>query len=186
MRYATALADARREFDEWDAGAKTIAFQVDHTVYVHVNKPRRLRCGCGKRAVRAGRCETCRTAERSEQKPPCKCGRPYFAAGQCRPCYFRAYNTTRVRKRVRKSLRQQTAKRLLSVLPLMACNPAPDARPDRCQQVSRVVVTLDKLVLIVGESTHARATVYDLAGDTIPGCRVVWSSSDTTVAKVLP
>ncbi len=55
-------------------------------------------CACG-RNREAGHtlCSKCRVALRGRLRAPCVCGGPYFAADVCRPCYFRAYNKTRVR-----------------------------------------------------------------------------------------
>ena len=47
---------------------------------------------------------------------------------------------------------------------------------DPCSAPARVVVTLDKKVLSVGEHTQARVLVYDSAGHPVQGCKVVWSA----------
>lgn len=47
---------------------------------------------------------------------------------------------------------------------------------DPCSAPARVVVTLDKKVLSVGEHTQARVLVYDSAGHLVQGCKVVWSA----------
>jgi hypothetical protein len=47
---------------------------------------------------------------------------------------------------------------------------------DPCLVPAKVVVTLDKKVLSVGEHTQARVLVYDSAGHLVQGCKVVWSA----------
>ena len=47
---------------------------------------------------------------------------------------------------------------------------------DPCLVPARVVVTLDKKLLSIGEHTQARALVYDSAGRLVKGCKVVWSA----------
>jgi hypothetical protein len=47
---------------------------------------------------------------------------------------------------------------------------------DPCSAPAKVVVTLDKKVLKVGEHTQARVLVYDSAGHLVQGCKVVWSA----------
>lgn len=47
---------------------------------------------------------------------------------------------------------------------------------DPCSAPAKVVVTLDKKVLTVGEHTQARVLVYDSAGHLVQGCKVVWSA----------
>ena len=49
-------------------------------------------------------------------------------------------------------------------------------RTDPCSAPAKVVVTLDKKVLSVGEHTQARVLVYDSAGHLVHGCKVVWSA----------
>lgn len=44
-----------------------------------------------------------------------------------------------------------------------------------CDHPARVVVTVEKSELVVGETTHAHATVYDSASRILTGCKVVWS-----------
>lgn len=45
---------------------------------------------------------------------------------------------------------------------------------DPCSAPAKVVVTLDKKALKVGEHTQARVLVYDSAGHLVQGCKVVW------------
>lgn len=47
---------------------------------------------------------------------------------------------------------------------------------DPCLLPAKVVVTLDKKSLSVGENTQARVLVYDSVGHLIQGCKVVWSA----------
>ncbi len=47
---------------------------------------------------------------------------------------------------------------------------------DPCSAPAKVVVTLDKKLLSVGEHTQARVLVYDSAGRLVQGCKVVWSA----------
>src|SRR4051812_11060047 len=99
MNAAALLREAQAEFDAWDASSKVVAFQAGSRVYTKRFKPRILRCACGKRAIRNGRCSTCKVAERATRKPPCACGKPYFARGICRSCYYKEINKHRRRER---------------------------------------------------------------------------------------
>jgi hypothetical protein len=47
---------------------------------------------------------------------------------------------------------------------------------DPCLAPARVVVTLDKKLLSIGEHTQARVLVYDSAGRLVKGCKVVWTA----------
>lgn len=97
MGFATALREAKEEFDAWDAAGKTVAFQAGSVVYTRRYKPRQLKCACGARAVRNGRCGPCRVSERAARKPPCGCGNPYFARDLCSSCYYKEVNKGRRR-----------------------------------------------------------------------------------------
>ena len=78
MRYADAMAEAKREYDAW-AERRGLAWP---------------RCACGRVISDGGRrrCDVCVAAATAPGKPPCACGAPVFVAGKCRPCYFKAYN----------------------------------------------------------------------------------------------
>jgi hypothetical protein len=55
--------------------------------------------------------------------------------------------------------------------------PAATGSPtDPCLAPARVVVTLDKKRLSIGEHTQARVLVYDSAGHLVKGCKVVWTA----------
>jgi hypothetical protein len=97
MTAAALLLEAKAEFDAWDATGRVVAFQAGSVVYSRRYKARKLKCECGKRAVRNGRCSTCRVAERAARKPPCACGSPYFARDLCSSCYYKEINKRRRR-----------------------------------------------------------------------------------------
>lgn len=99
MTSAALLLEAQAEFDEWDASAKTLACHFGSRVYVKHFKAKKLKCDCGKRAVRNGMCSVCRVKERTTRYNPCACGRPYFAKGLCRSCYYKIINRRRRRER---------------------------------------------------------------------------------------
>ncbi len=61
--------------------------------------------------------------------------------------------------------------------PVVVRSPAMVGLPtDPCSAPAKVVVTLDKKLLSVGEHTQARVLVYDSAGHLVQGCKVVWSA----------
>lgn len=91
--YLELMAEAKAEFDAWDAEAKFSGIDG----FIKKFAPRVKICKCGNKTTRKNMCFTCVVKRRAETREPCECGKPYFARGKCRRCYYLEYNRRRIR-----------------------------------------------------------------------------------------